>query len=99
MWRSRLHHEAEVEFDEALDWYAERDPTAATRFAANAQRTLNSISTDPTRYATIASEIYAATIPDFPYQIVFRVHEDFFEVLAFHHASRRSGYWTDRLGL
>lgn len=78
MWRSKLHHEAGVEFDEAVDWYAERDPMVAARFAANANQPLNSISSDPTRYATIASEIYAATIPDFPYQFVYRVHEDFF---------------------
>jgi plasmid stabilization system protein ParE len=97
MWTSKLHPGAEEDLQESIAWYAEQDPRAADRFLGAVKQALLSIASDPERCATISSGIHAYSMTKYPFQIVFRIHDFEMEVLAISHASRRSGYWTNRL--
>lgn len=97
MWLRNYHSEARLEFDEAVDWYLDRDPRAALRFLFAVDEITASIVTDPERYELIAPELRAVRIPKFPYRMIYRIHRDEVQVVAVAHTSRRPGYWNARL--
>lgn len=97
MWDSEIDPGARSDYDETVDWYLAQDPATALRFIQVAKEALASMLSDPERFATITSGVHAATIKGFPVQIVYRVRGTTVQVLAYYHASRRPGYWTNRL--
>lgn len=93
---------AEVEYQEALSWYRDRDPRVAERFASEARRTLGLIETFPQIGGQVPgvtdNSVRQMPIHNFPYYVVFVTLPDRLEVVAFAHHRRRPPYFRDRLG-
>lgn len=87
---------ARCDFDESFDWYAERSPQAAARFANAIDDALSAAAEDPERFAAIDQRHRECPVRRFPFRIVYRVAVDRILVVAVAHAKRRPGYWKHR---
>jgi plasmid stabilization system protein ParE len=87
---------ARRDFDESFDWYAERSPQAAERFASAVDIALAEISADPERHATIDERHRQCALSHFPFRIVYRDETRRVVVVAIAHGRRRPGYWKGR---
>jgi plasmid stabilization system protein ParE len=92
----KWHPAAEAEFQEALDWYAERNPAASWAFFREVRDAITSLSHDPTRLPSLGAKRHFAILKRFPYLVIYRVTSDTIQVLAVAHASRRPAYWRGR---
>ena len=92
-----LHPAARREVDDALDWYAARNPRAATRLDGSLGRLFQGVGAQPARYPPIDAEFREAGVPGFPYSVVYReLASGEVEVIAVAHASRDPHYWRGR---
>lgn len=92
---------AELEYQEALRWYRDRDSRVAERFGTEARRTLMLIESFPQIGGQVPGvddkAVRQMPIHTFPYQVVFVSFPDRLQVVAFAHHRRRPAYFVDRL--
>jgi plasmid stabilization system protein ParE len=95
--RVELHPDAMDEAREARAWYAVRSAAAAERFMKELDHAIAEIAEHPIRWPVHLHDTRRYRLNRFPYLIVYRVHEDRVEVIACQHASRKPGYWRNRI--
>jgi len=92
---------AELELREATEWYRERDPRVADRFASEARKTLHLIEEFPRIGGSVPGvddrDVRRMPIHSFPYNVVFVDLGERLEVVAFAHKRRQPGYFMARL--
>jgi hypothetical protein len=92
-----FHPEARVEMNESFDFYEARLDGLGIRFLLAVEQTVGRISTHPDAGALVgAGEFRKRIVPGFPYNIIYRVWEDYIYLVAVAHHSRRPGYWRER---
>ena len=91
-----FHPEATAELDTTMDWYAVRSVSAARNFIVAVDLAITAIVSEPQRFVHIDDRHQSCAVTKFPFQIVFRRHNDRIIVVAVAHAKRRPGYWRDR---
>lgn len=82
----------EEDFDNALSWYAQRSPQAAERFDIAISRAIETIASDPARFARCDDRHHFYLMRRFPYQIIFREDLDHWVVIAVAHTARKPSY-------
>ena len=87
---------AEREYAEALVRYAERSFQTAERFDADFDQALETIVSDPTRFPRCDKRHHFYLMRNFPYQIIYREHQDHWVVIAVPHTARKPRYWMGR---
>jgi plasmid stabilization system protein ParE len=87
---------AEADYTDALLWYAERSVQAADLLDVEFDRALNVIAADPERFPLCDERHRYYLMRRFPYQVIYRRHEDHWVVIALAHTARAPGYWSDR---
>lgn len=87
---------ARKEFNEAVDWYAERSVAVAERFVDAVTRTLDHIEQRPELYAKVLINVREALVQGFPYCIYYEVEEQWIDVIAVFHTSRDPEVWQRR---
>lgn len=92
----RFHPAAERELRAAFLWYAERNVIAADSFRAEAEHAIEAIAESPTRWPKLTQSERRYVFPRFPFTVVYRVKQDFVEVIAIAHQKRKPSYWTER---
>ena len=96
MSKLRIIAPAEWDFTEALSWYAERSPRAAEGFQSQFEHALEKISSQPVTFPLV-DEIHRFYLMDrYPYQVIYRLQDDWITVVAVAHAKREPRYWKDR---
>ena len=60
------------------------------------EQTVERISTHPEAGTPVAGEFHKRIVPGFPYNIIYRVWQDYIYLVAVAHHSRRPGYWRQR---
>jgi plasmid stabilization system protein ParE len=97
----RLLPAAEEELIGAAQWYESRAAGLGERFLAEAIDAFVAIEKHPERFAiartSAGNSIRRKLLDHFPYAIVYQLGEDECLVVAVAHASRRPGYWRQRL--
>ena len=88
---------ARRDFDESFDWYAERSPRSAVRFADAVNAALIRIATNPTQFTSAEGLHRECPIKKFPFRIVYRLTEKEILIVAIAHAKRRPGFWRNRV--
>ncbi len=63
------------EFQAAVAWYQQRNPSAAERFAAAVEQVLRSIGKQPERYGWFDEEFRAAAVARYPYSVIYKVRD------------------------
>lgn len=93
----RFRPVAQVEFDEGVNWYAERGVELGRRFTAAIDDCVDVIAETPFRSATVYGEIRLRAVLGFPYQVYYRVLEnEIAEVIAVFHVRRNPVVWQRR---
>jgi hypothetical protein len=91
-----FHPEAREEMSESFYFYEAQLDGLGLRFLSAVEQTVERISTHPDAGAPLAVEFRKRIIPGFPYNIIYRVWEDYIYLVAVAHHSRRPGYWRER---
>jgi toxin ParE1/3/4 len=87
---------AELEYAEALNWYANRDIYTAEGFDAEFDLAIQTIFEDPDRFPRCDESHHFYLMRRFPYQLIFRKTTDHWVVIAVAHTSRKPRFWADR---
>jgi plasmid stabilization system protein ParE len=85
-----------AELIHALDWYKERSPTAARRFAEQVEHALDAIEATPERFAKWDDIHRYVRLSRFPYYIAYRMTGENPLIVAIRHTSRDDPSLTDR---
>jgi len=86
------------ELTAAVRWYEQRRPGLGARFFDAVVRTLSRILALPDSGSPVEKlEARRTLVAGFPYQVVYRLHEEKVLVIAFAHVKRRPGFWRRRL--
>lgn len=91
-----FHPEARREFEQAIDYYEDREPGLGLDFAAEVHNTIERIVDYPEAWSEVESGIRRCLVKRFPYGVLYAVHHGQIVVLAVMHLHRRPGYWRDR---
>jgi plasmid stabilization system protein ParE len=86
-----------AEFEEAIDWYDEKQPGVGQRFSQEVKRTVRRISLRPESYGRLTSNTRYCAVNRFPYAVLYQVDVDEIVIVAVMHTSRRPGYWHVRV--
>ena len=91
-----LHRLAEREAAEAVQWYRDRNPPLADRFATALEQTLDEVGRHPELFAPDRAGDRRRLVGGFPYAIVYCELPTLWLVVAVSHTARRPGYWRRR---
>ncbi len=90
---------AELDANQAYEWYEEQEEGLGDRFRHAIKRTIDSIMVRPLTFQVIfGSNIRHAVIQDFPYRIIFSTDSEFIVIFAIFHNSRNPIIWRGRIG-
>jgi len=92
-----IRPDAEAELMEAVDWYEQRNPDAAARFARQFGATLSRIVDNPLQYQLIDDEIRRAPVAGFQYGLLYVASDDEIVILSCFHPRRDPANWRDRI--
>lgn len=95
--RIELEPEAEAELEAAVDWHLSHSRDVAERFADEYERVIEAIHRFPEIGRPIDGGLRRLNIGRTDYTIIYRLRDDVATILAVAHASRRPGYWRERL--
>jgi plasmid stabilization system protein ParE len=93
----RVHPEAQLEAEAAIEWYGDRSPYAASRLVVEIRSALKRIQHSPSQFPKLAFDTRWMVLGRFPYLIVFRETATEIEIIAVAHGRKRPGYWRERL--
>ncbi len=92
----RLRRAAQVEYDDAADWYESGRRGLGLQFVAAVRHVLDAITAQPDRYPEVMAGVREAPVVGWPYCIYYQVHANHVMVLAVFHASRDPSIWQSR---
>jgi plasmid stabilization system protein ParE len=88
--------EAQVEFDEAFDWYSQQLPGLGLDFLECVTDVLDLIGSMPESYQIVFEDVRRAVVRKFPYSVLYRIEADQIVVLAVFHSKRDPKSWQSR---
>ena len=94
--RFRFHPAAEIELNEAADWYGNRRDGLGLEFLAAIREKIAGILEAPARWRPVNGS-RRVLLGRFPYAVVYReVSDDEIEIVAVAHYRRSPKYWARR---
>ena len=93
----RFHRQAEAEFAEAAQHYAEKSPALGVRFYITIMELIHEVREAPQRYRVIQSPCRRHFRLPFPYAVIYIERPDDVFIVAVSSFKREHGYWRDRL--
>lgn len=94
--RVELLPEAQLEIEEAIDWYLARSVRAAEGLLRELDRGFDRIRRSPSACPSFEAETRRYILAKYPYSIIFRQSPERFEIVAVAHHKRRPRYWIAR---
>lgn len=91
-----IHETAEVEINEAADFYDIESPGLGSVFIDEVQRVIEIISLFPGAAPVVRGLVRKKPLVKFPYSLVYSVRQDELRLLAVAHQRRRPFYWRGR---
>ena len=92
-----FHSAARQEFVDAFEYYDERNPEVANRFADSVEHCFQRIARSPQQFPKRIDPFRHGLVEGFPYVIIIAITESSPYVVAFAHTSRNPDYWKDRV--
>jgi plasmid stabilization system protein ParE len=93
-----IHEEANREFREALDYYAQIDPELGARFYREMERLMHEVCAHPLLFRQFDPPARRHFTDRFPYGVVYLVLPDNIWIVAVMHLHREPGKWRARVG-
>jgi toxin ParE1/3/4 len=91
-----IHETAEIELNDAADFYDMACPNLGSVFIDEVERTIGKISEFPDAAPVVRGQIRRKPVAKFPYSVIYSVHLDGIRILAVAHQKRRPFYWHGR---
>ena len=91
-----FHEAAELELNEAADFYDLRDSGLGGAFLDEIERGLDHIAGHPAATPQAFGAVRRRVLARFPYSILYSIHGDQIRILAVAHQKRRPFYWRGR---
>jgi plasmid stabilization system protein ParE len=88
---------AAIEYEAAIDWYFERSPVAAQKFATEVNRALDNVEQSPQRWPAYLLGTRRFFLRHFPFTVIYRELPSIIQIIAVAHGHRRPDYWKQRL--
>lgn len=95
--RYAFHPDARLEYREAAMFYETRRRGLGAVFASEVETTIERIISAPDQFRLVEQDVRRCLTHVFPYAVFYTIERDFVLILAVAHASRRPGYWQERL--
>lgn len=92
-----LRDAAQADFDEAFDYYEDRQPGLGVAFAERLQECLDRVAAQPQWHGLVFADVRQAMVKKFPFVVCYRLHSMRIEVIAVMHTSRDASHWHDRV--
>ena len=97
MKRHAFHHEAEREYVDAAEYYAEIDRELGVRFYDEIEQLIREIRQGPERFRMYDPPVRRHFSTVFPYAVLYVEQSDRIWIVAVMHMKRQPGYWRKRL--
>ncbi|MEZ0265532.1 MAG: type II toxin-antitoxin system RelE/ParE family toxin [Phycisphaerae bacterium] len=96
--RPAFHRDAERELADAAQWYDDQLPGLGDRFVAAVENATALIARHPVLFPIIpgTGDARRVLVDRFPYQVVYRMTQGEFTIIAIAHVRRRTLYWRKR---
>jgi plasmid stabilization system protein ParE len=91
-----IHPVAQLEYERATAWYAERSPEAARRFASAVEAAIDEVRKHPDGYGLVDDQHRLHLVHRFPYYVGYRYRPGLVEVVAIRHSSQDQEAWKSR---
>ncbi|MEW6185881.1 MAG: type II toxin-antitoxin system RelE/ParE family toxin [Thermodesulfobacteriota bacterium] len=91
-----IHETAEIEINEAADFYDLENPGLGNVFIDEIQRSIEIIAQFPEAAPLIRDCVRKKPLIKFPYSLIYSIRSDEFRLLAVAHQKRRPFYWRGR---
>jgi len=88
---------AQVELDEAVEWYNQQSQDLGLRLLGEVNLALSRISNYPYSCMEIESDIRRCLLNKFPYGLIYSLDENSIVIIAVAHLHRKSRYWYERI--
>jgi len=88
---------AQLEVDDAVEWYDSQSQGWGIRFLDDLDRTIRRIAAFPLSCTEIEPDLRRCLLTRFPYGIIYGIDSDTIIVIAVAHLHRKPRYWIDRL--
>ena len=92
-----FHHEAEIEFNEAIDYYEQCERGLGYNFSIEVFNSIQNIVNYPTAWPVIEEDVRRCLVNRFPYGIIYSIEHDGIFILAVMHLRRHPDYWKKRI--
>ena len=94
-----VHAAASAELTAATDWYDAERTGLGDDLLGEASRAIAAIAEAPRMWPLVQGSrtVRRFKLSRFPYVVYYRFSDEHVLVVAFGHASRRPGYWADRV--
>lgn len=92
-----FHPEAEVEFNEAIDYYEDKEQGLGYDFAIEVYATIQRIIAFPKAWQVLKGEVRRALVKRFPYGILYAIEDNEIKIIAVMHLHRKPEYWGRRV--
>ena len=94
--------EAKIEINEHVAWYRDCEPEAAQRLSVLFEQAVTEIARKPSQFSLMEmrrnpGNVRRVLLKGFPIYIPYQICDDAIYIVAVAHASRRPGYWRNRL--
>jgi toxin ParE2 len=93
----RLLEIAEIELDQAVQWYGAQAPGLGEAFLIEVLSTADRIARLPEAWHPLGEGVRRCRLSRFPYGLIYTIDNGDILVLAVAHLHRRPDYWRDRL--
>jgi plasmid stabilization system protein ParE len=91
-----FHPDAEVELNEAIEWYEVREPGLGLDFATQVHAAVQRALAFPFAWQEMGPEIRRALVHRFPYGVLYVAEPERLLIVAVMHLHRQPDYWRNR---
>ena len=88
---------AQIEFDEAINFYNQQREGLGHEFAAEVLNTINRILRYPEAWNKLSKRTRRCRTKRFPYGVIYQIRGDRVLIVAVAHLRRKPRYWRNRL--
>lgn len=88
---------AELELQEAIEFYESVDSGLGIRFYAEVRNAIDRIKQLPDAWSPLTRNTRRCRTKVFPYGVIYQIREDEILILAVAHLKRRPNYWNNRI--
>jgi hypothetical protein len=74
--KARLTPEADLDGQEAIQWYDERDRRLGDDFLQKVNECITSVEKAPERYPVVHRQMRRALVKRFPYEVIYEIEND-----------------------